>query len=325
MPDCTHRVVTIAFSGSAPFEFSVAAEIFALERPELDVAWWYDFELCSADGQPMDMTGGLRVTVARGPEALADADTIIIAGSGLSTTSPPTRVTAALVDAFERGSRIVTICSGAFVLASTGLLDGREATTHWMHATRFRMLFPAVNLRSEALYVEDGPFLTSAGTAAGVDALLHLIRQDHGAQVANGVARRLVVPPHREGGQQQFVPVPVVPETQDPISRTMHWALGRLDQPLTVSDLARHAHLSERQLARRFRESTGTTPAAWLGTARVRASLPMLEGSDLPVERIGERVGITSSATYRRRFTAEIGVPPSHYREMFRDKQRRTG
>lgn len=317
MTDRTHEVVTLAFSGSAPFEFSVAAEVFALERPELDVDWWYTFELCSSDGQPMDVIGGLRVSVPRGPEALADADTIVIAGSGTSATAPPA-VREALLAAYERGSRIVTICSGAFVLASTGLLDGREATTHWMYAAEFRVRFPAVVLRSDALYVQDGPFLTSAGTAAGVDALLHVVRQDHGAHVANQVARRMVVPPHREGGQQQFVPAPVVPQTQDPISRTMHWALDRLEQPLTVGDLAQHAHLSERQLARRFRQSTGTTPAAWLGAARVRASLPLLEESDLPVERIGERVGIGSSATYRRRFAAEVGVPPSRYRAMFR-------
>jgi AraC family transcriptional regulator, transcriptional activator FtrA len=303
--------------GLAPlptFEIGVAAEAFALARPELDVPWWYEFVLCTEVPGDVEAVGGFAMRIEHGLEALAGADTVILPGAG--DVSPA--VVGALRAAHERGARLVSICSGAFVLAATGLLDGREAATHWRYADLLAKRFPRVRVRADALYLDGGDVLTSAGTAAGIDLCLHLIRSDHGAAVANAVARRMVVAPQRGGGQAQFVEGPVAGRVDDdPVGRAMEWALERLAEPITVGELARTAFMSPRNFSRRFAAATGSSPARWLLEQRVQASLPLLESSDLPIEEVGRRVGFPTPAAFRRHFTRARGIPPSAHRRAF--------
>jgi AraC family transcriptional regulator, transcriptional activator FtrA len=313
-----HRVVCLAFDGLAPFELGVAAEVFALARPELDMERWYEFALCAPEPGPLRVVGGFTVVAPHGLEALADADTVIVPGVPDPHADPPPPVLAALRAAHARGARVVSICSGAFALAAAGLLDGREAATHWRYAELLAERFPAVRVNADVLYLDGGAVLTSAGTAAGIDLCLHLIRRDHGAEIANRVARRMVVAAHRDGGQAQFIEAPVAgSEGDDPVGRAMEHALARLGEPLSVADLARSAHLSPRQLERRFRAATGTSPGRWLIGQRVQASLPMLELGAESVETVAGAVGFTP-AGYRRHFRARLGISPAAYRQRFR-------
>jgi len=314
----THRVAVYAFDGIASFELGVAAEVFALARPELDVAWWYDFALCAERPGLQRAVGGFGLDVAHGLDVLARADTVIVPGTPDPKADPPPAVLEALRTAHARGARLVSICSGAFVLAAAGLLDGREATTHWLYADLLAERYPAVRVDPRVLYVDGGDVLTSAGTAAGIDLCLHLVRRDHGAGVANRIARRMVVTPHRTGDQAQFVEAPVPPRAQDdPVSAVMAWALERLGERIEVADLARTAHLSPRTLTRRFAEAIGTSPARWLLEQRIAASVALLEGRDTPVEEVGALVGLPSPAAFRRHFARTMGVPPSVYRRTF--------
>src|SRR5215218_9382925 len=312
-----HRVVCLAFDGLAPFELGVAAEVFALARPELDVERWYEFALCAPQPGPLRVVGGFTVGAPHGLEALAHADTVIVPGVPDPHADPPPPVLDALRAAHARGARVVSICSGAFALAAAGLLDGEEAATHWRYAELLRERFPRVRVNADVLYLDAGRVLTSAGTAAGIDVCLHLVRADHGAEVANRVARRMVVAAHRDGGQAQFIerPVPRADEG-DPVGRAIGHALARLGEPLSVAELARRAHLSPRQLERRFRAAVGTSPGRWLIGQRVQASLEMLEAG-APVEDVADAVGFTP-AGYRRHFRARLGVSPSAYRQRFR-------
>ncbi len=313
-----HRVACLAFEGLAPFELGVAAEIFALARPELGVDRWYEFELCAPEPGPLRVVGGFSVVAPHGLEALARADTIVVPGVPDPHGDPPEAVLAALRAAHARGARVVSICSGAFALAAAGLLDGREAATHWRYASLLAERFPAVRVNAGVLYLDTGSVLTSAGTAAGIDLCLHLVRRDHGSEVANRVARRMVVAAHRDGGQAQFIERPVArAEGDDPVGRAMEHALERLAEPLSVTDLARSAHLSARQLERRFRAATGTSPGRWLIGRRVEASLAMLEAGAQSVEAVAAAVGLTP-AGYRRHFRARMGISPAAYRQRFR-------
>ena len=313
-----HRVACLAFEGLAPFELGVAAEVFALARPELDVEQWYAFELCAPQPGPLRVVGGFSVVVPHGLEALERADTVLLPGVPDPHEDPPEPVLAALRAAHARGARMVSICSGAFALAAAGLLDGLEAATHWRYAALLAERFPAVRVDAEVLYLDAGSVLTSAGTAAGIDLCLHLVRRDHGAEVANRVARRMVVAAHRDGGQAQFIEQPVARAEQgDPVGCAMEHALARLGEPLAVADLARSAHLSPRQLERRFRAATGTSPGRWLIGQRVQASLPMLESGADSVEAVADAVGFTP-AGYRRHFRARMGISPAAYRQRFR-------
>jgi len=313
-----HRVACLAFPGLAPFELGVAAEVFALPRPELDVAWWYEFALCAERPGPMAVVGGFTVVAPHGLEAIERADTVIVPGVPDPHDDPPAAVLNALRAAHARGARVLSICSGAFALAATGLLDGIEAATHWRYAALLQERFPAVRVNADVLYLDAGRVLTSAGTAAGIDLCLHLVRSDHGAEVANRVARRMVVAAHRDGGQAQFIERPVPrAEAGDPVGRAIAHALAHLGERLTVADLARTAHLSPRQLERRFRESTSTSPGRWLIGQRVQASLPMLESGAPSVEDVAGAVGFTP-AGFRRHFRARLGISPSAYRQRFR-------
>jgi AraC family transcriptional activator FtrA len=313
-----HRVAVLAEPGLATFEVGVAAEVFALERPELDVPWWYAFALCAERPGPLPAVGGFTLVAPHGLDVLAAADTVVVPGQADPHGDPPPAVLDALRAAHGRGARLVAICSGAFTLAATGLLDGRRAATHWRYAELLARRFPRVEVDAAVLYVDEGDVLTSAGTAAGIDLCLHLVRRDHGAAVANRVARRMVVAPHRPGGQAQFVEAPVAPRgADDPVAAAMAWALEHLGEPVGVADLARRAHLSERQLARRFQAAAGTSPARWLLDQRIRASLPLLEAGELPVEDVGARVGLPAPAGFRRHFARAMGVAPSAYRRAF--------
>jgi AraC family transcriptional regulator, transcriptional activator FtrA len=313
-----HRVAVHAFDGLPAFELGVAAEVFGLPRPELGLERWYELAVFGERPGRLSAVGGFAVEVAHGLEALETAGTVILPGTPDVHGDPPAELVEALRAAHARGARLVSICSGAFVLAATGLLDGRRAATHWRYAELLARRFPAVEVDARVLYVDAGDVLTSAGTAAGIDLCLHLVRRDHGAAVANRVARRMVVSPHRAGDQAQYVEAPVPASRQDdPVALVMQWALERLDRPLAVGDLARAAHLSERTLTRRFAAATGTSPGRWLLEQRVAAGAELLERTDTPVEDVGRRVGIPSPAAFRRHFARVMGVPPSAYRRTF--------
>jgi AraC family transcriptional regulator, transcriptional activator FtrA len=313
-----HRVTVLAHDGLAPFELGVAAEVFALPRPELELDRWYAFSVCAERPGVLPAVGGFGLSVERGLDELARADTIVMPGSPDVHGDPSERLVRELLAAHSRGARLVSICSGAFVLAATGLLDGRRAATHWRYAPLLARRYPRVEVAADVLYVDGEDVLTSAGTAAGIDLCLHLVRKDHGARVANRVARRMVVPAHRDGGQAQFVDLPVpAPPGDDPVARTMQWALGRLPERIAVEDLAREAHLSPRQFSRRFRAATGASPGAWLLRRRLDAALPLLEASDEPVELVAARVGFPTPAAFRRHFARAYGVPPSAWRRSF--------
>ena len=310
-----HRVAVLAYEGMAPFEFGVVVEVFGLPRPELDVPSWYTLDVCSeTPGKPMAAMGGFSLTAAHGLDVLAAADTVIIPGAPVQGSPSPSLVSALRS---VRG-RLVSICSGAFSLAGAGLLDGRKVTTHWRYAALLASRYPAVRVDPTVLYVADGDVITGAGSAAGIDVCLHLVRSDHGARIANIVARRMVIPPHREGGQAQFIETPVVaPDSGDPIGESMLWARQRLASPLTLTDMAKAAHMAPRTYQRRFTARIGVPPIRWLISQRIAASLPMLESPELPVERIATAVGFESPVTYRHHFTRAMRTSPSGYRRAF--------
>jgi AraC family transcriptional activator FtrA len=311
-----HRVVALAAPGVAPFELGIVVEVFGLDRPELEVPWWYDLRIATETPGPLPATaGGFAFFVEHGLEALEDADTIVVPGWH---GEPSREVVDAVRAAWARGARLVSICSGVFLLAATGVLDGGEAATHWRYASKLAALHPAVQVNADVLYVDGGSVLTSAGSAAGIDLCLHIVRRDHGSKVANAVARRLVIPPHRDGGQAQLIeaPMPAHPE-DDPIASVMAWALERLDEPLSLDALAGRAYMSVRTFSRRFGKATGTTPGRWLLEQRVRASLALLEGSDASIETVAQTVGFATAATYRHHFTAIMRTSPSAYRRAF--------
>jgi len=317
-PHQRHRVAVLTLPPLPTFEVGVATEAFALARPELDVPWWYELAVCAEAPGDLPAVGGFTVRVEHGLEALATADTVVLPGAGAAGGEPPDAVVGAVRAAHARGARMVSICSGAFVLAAAGLLDGREAATHWRYAGLLAERYPRVRVRADALYLDGGDVLTSAGTAAGIDLCLHLIRADHGAAVANAVARRMVVAPQRGGGQAQFVEAPVAARVDDdPVGQAMEWALERLGEPIAVADLARAAYMSPRNFSRRFAAAAGTSPARWLLEQRLQASLSLLESSDLPVEEVGRRVGFPTPAAFRRHFARVRGIPPSAHRRSF--------
>ncbi|WP_083976897.1 DJ-1/PfpI family protein [Kitasatospora azatica] len=323
-PEPVHTVAVYAFDGMAPFELGVVVEVFGLARPELAgllAAPWYGLKVCADEpGRPLGALGGFSLTAHHGLDELAAADTVIVVGvpNAFSGEVSPGLIRA-LRTAHERGARIVSICSGAFALAAAGLLDGKEATTHWRYAELLRQNYPAVRVNPDVLYVDNGELLTSAGSAAGIDLCLHLIRKDHGARVANTVARRFVVPPHRDGGQAQFIEAAVKPvdEEDDGITRSMQWAMENLSAPLTISLLARAATMSDRSYLRHFTARNGTSPMRWVVTQRIAASLPLLESLDGTVEEIATAVGFESAATYRHHFGRTMRTSPTAYRRSF--------
>ncbi|MBQ1091897.1 GlxA family transcriptional regulator [Streptomyces sp. B93] len=309
-----HTVVVLALDGVYPFELGIPHRVLG------SAGGRYEVLSASVDGQPVRTDADLTVTPGHGPEALAEADTVVIPPYALSPASaaaPDPRALAAL-SRVRPGTRLVSICTGAFLLAAAGLLDGRRATTHWALTDYFRELFPRVELDADVLFVDHGDLLTSAGAVSGVDVCLHLVRQDHGSEVANQVARQCVVPPHRDGGQAQYIERPVPPASQAGTGPTRDWALRRLHLPLSLDEMAEHAAMSTRTFARRFREETGLSPGRWLTQQRVRRARHLLESSDLSVERVAHEVGFATATSLRRHLAAQAGVAPSTYRRTFR-------
>jgi transcriptional regulator GlxA family with amidase domain len=309
-----HRVVVLALPGVYPFELGISSRVFGT------VADLYDVQTCSVDGAPVPSRSDFAITVQYDQRALETADTVVIPPCDIEMTLGGT-LPAQMLEAFARirpGARIVSICTGAFVTAAAGLLDGRPATTHWNVADLFRRTFPRVRLDTDVLYVDDDDVLTSAGAAAGVDLCLHLVRRDHGSAVANSVARRCVVPPWRDGGQAQYIEQPVPPSTSAGTAVARHWALENLQLPLAMDDLAGQARMSKRTFARRFRDEVGTSPGRWLIQQRIFRARELLESTDMTVDRIAGEVGFATGSSLRQHLHDSIGVSPLAYRRAFR-------
>jgi transcriptional regulator GlxA family with amidase domain len=315
-----HRVAVVACHGVAPFELAVACEVFGIDRSELGVPW-YRFKVCAAEPTPLRTSVGFTIDTPYDLDDVIEADTVIVPAWGASRMDhvPPPALLEALRTAHARGARILSVCTGAFVLAAGGLLDGRRATTHWMHAGELARRYPAVRVEPGVLYVDEGDLMTSAGTAAGIDLCLHVVRLDLGAEIANAVARRMVVPPHRDGGQAQYVeaPMPTLAGS-DRFTATMVWMQEHVDEPMTVEDLAERAAMSPRTFARRFQTTAGTTPLQWVLRQRVLLAQRLLETTDEPVELIAQRCGFGTAAGLRQHFRRTLSTSPQLYRRAFR-------
>jgi transcriptional regulator GlxA family with amidase domain len=315
----TPVVAALALDQGPIFELAVACEVFGIDRSDMGLPN-YDFFVAAADPPPLRVKGGLfDLVIEHGLEDLERAGTIVVPAWHVHRGAPPEPLLDALRRAHRRGARLLSVCSGAFVLAHAGLLDGRRATTHWMYADLLAREFPRIQVDPRVLYVQEGNIFTSAGTAAGIDLCLHLVRLDYGAEVANMFARRMVVPPHRDGGQAQYVdlPLPAAGE-DDSLGVTLAWMESHLHEPLTVEDLARHCHASPRTFARRFLAKTGTTPYRWLLRQRLLLAQQLLETTELPVEIVADRCGMGSAATLRLHFQRELSTSPLAYRRTFR-------
>ena len=314
-----HRVAVLLLPPVVGFDAAIPPTLFS-NATDADGNALYDVVTCGLAAGPVAATTGFDLLPATGPEALATADTVVIPG----TRFPPARTEGVLTpEAFEAlarirpGARLVSICTGAFVLAAAGLLDGRPATTHWKFVDDMRRLHPEVLLDENVLFVDDGDVLTSAGLAAGIDLCLHIIRSDHGAQVANAVARYCVVPPWREGGQAQFIDRQVPAPDQFSTAATREWASQHLDEELTVQRLARHANMSARTFNRRFREETGQSPGVWVRNRRVDRARELLESRDLPVDEVARQAGLGSGGNLRHHLRRGVGMSPSSYRKVY--------
>ncbi|GAA0404292.1 helix-turn-helix domain-containing protein [Streptomyces luteireticuli] len=313
--------VALAVTDGMPLlELAAACAIFGTDRPDL-VDSWYDFTVCAPAGAQVG--GWLHADTPHGLDDLVAADTVIVPPCDDVDRPPPADLVEAVRAAHAGGARVASICTGAFTLAAAGLLDGRRATTHWMHAGLLAERHPEIEVDARVLYIDEGSVLTSAGRAAGIDLCLHMVRTDHGTAIANAVARRLVVAPHRSGGQAQFVAAPVPSATGNSLTDVLVWALERLHEPLTVTDLARRAHMSPRNLGRHFLAVTGSTPLQWLLTQRLHRAQELLESTDESVDQIADRVGMGTATTLRRHFNRAFGVPPDTYRRTFRVERRR--
>jgi AraC family transcriptional regulator, transcriptional activator FtrA len=309
-----HRVVAVVLDGVLALDLAAPAQFFGhLGAPH------YEFTLAAAKPGPVRTSSGFNVMVERGARTIARADTVVVPGYAPTERRPPGEVLSALRRAARRGARVMSICTGAFALAHAGLLDGRRVTTHWDDAGLLAAQFPDVEVDPDVLFVDDGEVLTSAGVAAGLDLCLHVVRRDHGAEVATAFARRTVIAPHRDGGQAQFIelPVPASKERSGDLSATRAWALEHLDEPLDVATLARHALVSPRTFARRFLAETGTTPHRWLLHQRVLEARRVLESSDISIEEVASACGFGSAASLRAHFKDQTGTSPTAYRRTF--------
>jgi AraC family transcriptional regulator, transcriptional activator FtrA len=317
------KVAVIVMDGVAAFELGVLCEVFGTDR-RADGFPGYRFDLSSPDGKPVAVKSGFTITPTADLEPVDDADLVAVPAHADGVPIPED-VLDALRRADARGAHVMSVCSGAFVLGEAGLLDGRECTTHWKFADELERRFPRAKVRCNSLYVQDGNLLTSAGTAAGIDASLHLVRQEHGSEIATKLARRMVVPPHRDGGQAQYVEAPI-PRTPDAptLEPVLSWLMANLDRTVSVDDLAARAHMAPRTFARRFRAETGTTPHDWVTAQRVLLARRLLEQTDLGVDAVATRSGFGDAATLRHHFGKRVGATPHTYRSTFRDRERDT-
>ena len=314
-------VSVLAYDGMTGFESGIVAEVFGLTWPDIDQPW-YDLKVCAVDRRPLTLLGGATLRTAYDLDDFAAADTVVVPSVRNPDDPIHPGVIEALRSAHARGARVVSICSGAFALAAAGLLDGRPATTHWRYAEQLQQRYPQIKVDRDPLYVDDGDVLSSAGCAAGLDLALHLVRRDLGTATANAVARRLVVSPHRPGGQSQYIEAPVAADPDDDrLAATLAWAQAHLDEPIRVADLARRTSMSERTFVRRFAAATGTSPAQWLIERRVQRAVELLESTDMPVELVCGATGFASPAALRHHFTPRLGTSPTAYRRTFRARQ----
>lgn len=313
VPDMPSVALAVT-DGMLHYELSVALEVFGADLTHV-VDPWYDFSLCASGPVSVDR---FRLEPDRGLDHLVHMDTVIVPGWADTDREPPAELVEAVRAAHAAGARVASLCTGAFILGAAGLLDGRRATTHWAHTRELARRHPAATVDPDVLYVDNGDVLTSAGEAAPMVLCLHLVRLDHGSADANKTARRLITPPHRDGGQAQYIATPCPPPAATPGGELFPWALERLGQPLTVEDLARRAGMSSRHLGRHFGHLTGTTPPQWLHTQRIRHAQELLETTDATVDTIAAAAGMGTATTLRRHFHRSVGVPPDAYRRTFR-------
>ncbi len=318
-PERVRDVAVLALPGALPMEVGMPFQVLQSRTAE-----HYRLTLCGRDPGPVPTAGGFPVVAQAGLEAVVAADTVIVPAYDDIDQPPPADVLDALRTAHARGARVVSICVGAFALAAAGLLDGRRATTHWAYTDRLAARYPLVRVDPDVLFVDEGDVLTSAGVASGIDACLHLLRTDLGATVANHVARAIVAAPHRDGGQAQFIARTSTPDAASALAGTRAWALDRLHEPLTVADLARHARMSQRTLARAFAAETGASPLRWLTAARVDRARELLERTAWGTDRVAQECGLGTAANMRLHFHRLVGVSPSDYRRTFATALART-
>jgi transcriptional regulator GlxA family with amidase domain len=313
-PIAPHRVAVIAPSPVSMFNLAIPEMLFG--KVDRDGRPGYEVVICAAEPGPVPTTGGLDLHVLHGLDAVRDADTVLVAGTG-APFEPEPRIVAALREAAADGKRIASLCTGAFQLAEAGLLEGRRATTYWAHAGELRRRYPEVDLCADVLFVQDGPYLTASGYAAGIDLCLHVIRTDYGAAVANQVARLALVAPVRPGGQTQFTETPLPPERGEACADTRGWAMRNLDKPLTLTDLARHAGVSVRTLTRRFHAESGVSPLQWLLHQRIERAKELLETTALPMDQVARASGLGTADSLRAHLVRRTGLTPSAYRVQF--------
>lgn len=315
-----HTVAVVAYDGLAMFEFAVACEVFGpSEAAPLGVDW-YRFLVCG-DQPSVRCDNGLTVQVPRRLAALRHADTVVLPPCQ-DANRVSDEVLTAVRRAHARGARVLSACTGAFVLARTGLLDGRRAVTHWSQCAALSAAHPEISVDPSVLYVDDGDILTSAGSAASIDLCLHVVRLDHGVETANRLARQLVVQPHRDGGQAQYIEAPMPrPDDAAPLADTLNWMSGHLDEPMTVTDLASRSAMSRRTFARHFASTTGSTPYQWLLRERIQLAQRMLESTDLGIDVVAERAGLSNAGNLRKHFHRQVGTSPHAYRRAFRPQR----
>ncbi|MEV0635542.1 helix-turn-helix domain-containing protein [Streptomyces sp. NPDC050619] len=309
-----HRIAVIAPSPVSMFNLAIPEMLF--EKVEVDGRPGYEVVICTAEPGPLPTTSGLDLHVRRGLDAVREADTVLVAGTG-APYEPESRIVAAVREAAADGKRIASLCSGAFQLAEAGLLQGRKATTYWVHSEALRRRYPQVDLRGDVLYVQDGQILTASGYAAGIDLCLHIIRTDYGAAIANQVARLALVAPVRPGGQTQFTQTPLPPERGNACADVRGWAMRNLDKPLTLTDLSRHAGVSVRTLTRRFHAESGVSPLQWLLHQRIERAKELLETSALPMDQVARACGLGTADSLRGHLVRRTGLTPSAYRTQF--------
>lgn len=310
-----HRLAALVYDGLCTFEFSLVVECFGLSRPEIDASW-YEFRACGVEEGPFRAIGGVSLNADHGLETLRWADTIVVPGWRDADAPVPSALCAEIRRAHDRGARLVSICSGVFVLAAAGVLRGRRATTHWRYVDRLKTRYPDIDIEPDTLYVDEGQVLTSAGSAAGLDLCIHIVRRDFGSAIANSVARRLVLPTHRDGGQAQFIPTPVATEGQA-MGMIIDWVRTHLHEPLSVRDMAAQARQSERTFVRHFKAATGLPPHAWLTRERVGRARELLETTMLNMDQIAEKSGFVTAETLRHHFRRDLKVSPTQYRSAF--------
>jgi transcriptional regulator GlxA family with amidase domain len=315
------NVVAVLLDGVHPFELGVVCEVFGIDRSDEGLPV-YDFAVASAEGPSLGTHCGFTVSTPHGLERLEEADLIAVpAGDTYADRTYPPELLDALRRAAERGARVLSVCSGVFVLGAAGLLDGRRCAVHWRHADALARRFPRAVVEPDVLYVDEDPVITSAGTAAGIDACLHIVRKEQGPEVANKIARRMVVPPHRDGGQAQYIERPLPRSQCDTVAEVLVWMERHLDQEVTVEQLAARAHMSPRTFARRFQQETGTTPYRWILRQRVLLAQELLERTDETMDTIADRTGFGTAAALRHQFVRALGTTPHAYRRTFRGPQ----